>query len=135
MGPRQARYDHRPAPRSRRVRPDSTLRTVPDSVGRRRSNPRATDPNPAEAAAVEDELTLRDFLTAWLTDIVRITVRPRTYASYRQAVRLHLIPCLGDIALAALTPAHVQAFLNAQSATRLAPRTIAYQRGILRGRV
>jgi integrase len=92
-----------------------------------------TDPDAAGHATVLDELTIGDFLAGWLTDVVRLTVRPRTYDSYRQVVRLHLAPGLGHITLAALSPADVQAFLNAKSASRLSPRTVAYQRGVLRG--
>jgi integrase len=91
-----------------------------------------TDPVAADGSAVVDELTVGAFLVGWLTDVVRLTVRPRTYASYRQVVRLHLAPGLGAVPLATLSPADVQAFLNAQSATRLAARTVAYQRGVLR---
>jgi integrase len=82
--------------------------------------------------AVED-MTLGAFLEAWLTDVVRLSVRPRTYASYRYVVGLHLTPALGDITLAALSPADVQAFLNAKAASGLSPRTVAYLRGVLRG--
>src|SRR5664279_5532139 len=83
-------------------------------------------------AAVED-MTLGAFLEAWLTDVVRLSVRPRTYASYQYVVRVHLAPCLGDRPLAALSPADVQAFLNAKAASGLSPRTVAYLRGVLRG--
>jgi integrase len=78
-------------------------------------------------------VTLGTFLEAWLTDVVRLSVRPRTYASYRYVVRLHLAPCLGHRPLVALSPADVQAFLNAKSASGLSPRTVAYLRGVLRG--
>lgn len=91
------------------------------------------DPAAGGESAAFEALTVGDFLAGWLADVVRLTVRPRTYDSYRQVVRLHLAPGLGDIALASLSPADVQAFLNAKSATRLSPRTVAYQRGVLRG--
>ena len=55
------------------------------------------------------ELTVGAFLDGWLTDVVRLSVRPRTYASYRYIVALHLTPTLGDIPLASLSPADVQA--------------------------
>jgi len=79
----------------------------------------AADPDtvgmPAEAA----ELTVGDFLEGWLTQVARVTVRPRTYVSYRYVVGLHLTPALGDLPLASLSPADVQAFLNAKSASGL----------------
>src|SRR5674476_1535372 len=82
--------------------------------------------------AMQDE-TLGAFLEAWLTEVVRLSVRPRRYASYRYVVRLHLAPGLGHHRVAALSPADVQAFLNAKSASGLSPRTVAYLRGVLRG--
>jgi|SRR5579875_1276559 len=76
--------------------------------------------------------TVARFLERWLEDVVRPTVRPKTYASYRQLVRLYLLPGLGSLRLAQLTPADVQRFLNAQLARGLAPRTVAYLHAILR---
>src|SRR5688572_22442661 len=58
--------------------------------------------------------TLGQFLDRWLEDAVKRGVRPRTYASYAQIVRLHLHPALGQHRLDQLTPQHVQAFLRAK---------------------
>jgi len=79
------------------------------------------------------ELTVGAFLESWLTEIARVTVRPRTYVSYRYVVHFHLTPGLGDLPLAFLSPADVQAFLNAKAASSLSPRTVGYLRGVLRG--
>lgn len=83
--------------------------------------------------------TVAQYLDQWLEDAVRPSVRPRTYASYAQMVRLHVKPALGHHQLAQLTPQHVQAFIKAKSASRsqksgapLAPRTVNYLRAILR---
>jgi integrase len=91
------------------------------------------DPFATSTPTASEDLTLGAFLEAWLTDVVRLSVRPRTYASYQYVVRLHLAPGLGHRPLVALTPADVQAFLNAKSASGLSPRTVAYLRGVLRG--
>jgi integrase len=88
---------------------------------------------PAVVAVPSAELTVATFLGAWLDEVVRLTVRPRTITSYGEIVRLHLVPGLGHLTLRAMTPADVQAFLNAKSASGLAPRTVAYLRGVLRG--
>ena len=81
---------------------------------------------------VPSPVTLSAFLEHWLADIVRLSVRPKTFVSYRSVVRLHLAPALGDIPLTELRPGDVQAYLNRKAATRLAPRTVAYHRNILR---
>ena len=90
-------------------------------------------PDTVGLPAADEELTVGAFLEGWLTEVARVTVRPRTYASYRYVVRLHLAPALGDLTLAALSPADVQAFLNAKSTSGLSPRTVGYLRGVLRG--
>src|SRR5262245_58566691 len=66
------------------------------------------------------------FLQRWLTDVVKLGVRPRTYESYELTVRLHIIPTLGKIRLEKLTPQHVQALLSRKTEEgSLAPRSIA----------
>jgi integrase len=76
--------------------------------------------------------TVGAFLDRWLVDVAKPTVRPKTYASYAQLVRLHLKPALGHHQLAKLSPQHVQAMMNAKSAAGLSPRTVQYLRAILR---
>jgi integrase len=93
----------------------------------------AAGPETVGMPAADEELTVGAFLEAWLTEVARVTVRPRTYVSYRYVVGLHLTPALGDLVLAALSPADVQAFLNAKSTSGLSPRTVGYLRGVLRG--
>jgi hypothetical protein len=56
------------------------------------AGPAAFDP-PEEVA----DITVGAFLESWLTDVARVTVRPRTYVSYRYVVRFHLTPGLGTL--------------------------------------
>src|SRR5258706_9599230 len=72
------------------------------------------------------------FLEDWLASVVRLSVRPKTFVSYRSIVRIHLVPALGAIPIDELRPRDVQAYLNAKAASGLAPRSVAYQRNILR---
>lgn len=51
--------------------------------------------------------TIGDFLTRWLEDSVRGTLRPATYISYNGAIK-HILPTLGSVPLAKLTPQHLQ---------------------------
>jgi integrase len=76
--------------------------------------------------------TLRAFLESWFADVVVRKNRPRTIASYRSNLNLHILPALGHITLRDLTPQDVQTFLNARSKTGLSPRSVQYQRAILR---
>ena len=72
------------------------------------------------------------FLRRWLDEVARPTVRASTYASYDDIVAVHLVPGLGRIALAKLTPAEVQAFLNRKLAGGLSPRRVQYIHAVLR---
>lgn len=76
--------------------------------------------------------TLAQFLDAWLEDVVKGSVRPRTYYSYAQLVRDHLNPSIGRHQLAKLTPQHVQTMMNDKLASGLSPRTVHYMRSVLR---
>src|SRR5690349_6222347 len=42
-----------------------------------------------------DRQTVAQFLVQWVEESARPAVRPRTYASYRQVIRLYLLPALG----------------------------------------
>src|SRR5262249_14858532 len=72
--------------------------------------------------------TVGQYLAHWLEHATRPKVRPKTYHSYAQLVRLHLIPGLGKRPLAKLNPQHVQQFLNEKQAAGLSPRTVQYLR-------
>jgi integrase len=76
--------------------------------------------------------TVAQFLDAWLDETVRTKVRPSTYASYRDLVRLHLQPELKGIRLSRLTPAHVQGMLNRKLGSGLSARRVDYIRAVLR---
>src|SRR5215216_1471394 len=78
-----------------------------------------------------DRQTLGQFLDRWLTDCVKPSVRPSTYVSYEQQVRVHLSPNLGQIQLSKLNPQHIQAYMNKRLSTGLSPRTVRYHRLIL----
>jgi integrase len=56
--------------------------------------------------------TVGQFLQAWLDEVAKNNVRPSTLASYSWIIRLHLIPALGRIPIAKLSPQHLQTFLN-----------------------
>jgi integrase len=79
-----------------------------------------------------DRQTLGQFLNGWLENSVRGRVRPKTLTSYRQLVKNHLIPCLGNVGLSKLTPQHVEATLTDLIAKGLSGRTVQYIRSVLR---
>jgi integrase len=76
--------------------------------------------------------SLAAYLESWFTDVVKQKNRPRTIASYRSNLDLHILLALGHFTLRDLTPQDVQAFLNDRSKTGLSPRSVQYLRAILR---
>ncbi len=80
---------------------------------------------------VGEKQTVGEFLADWLENWVKPTVKPKTYSSYDDTVRLHLKPSLGRVPLAKLTPQHVQSMLNERLHSGLSARTVAYIRMIL----
>jgi integrase len=78
-----------------------------------------------------DSETVAAFLQRWLDDSVRLTRADRTYASYAEIVRVHIVPTLGRKQLAKLTPADVTALLRAKQGAGLSPRTVQYIRAVL----
>lgn len=56
--------------------------------------------------------TVETYLRTWLESVAKPRVRPKTYRSYEQIIRNHLIPGIGRHRLERLTPQIVQVFLN-----------------------
>ena len=71
-------------------------------------------------------LALEDYLTRWLTNSVKDTVRRSTFVQYKSVVYRHLIPALGRLKLKALTPAHARSLYREKLDSGLSPRTVQY---------
>ncbi len=80
----------------------------------------------------DERLTVGRFVISWLEESARPKVKPSTYQSYKSYVDNHIVPGLGHIRLAKLTPQDVQTFLNKKDRSGLSPRTVSYIRAILR---
>jgi integrase len=70
-------------------------------------------------------LKLGEYLSRWLEDSVKDTVRNTTYERYEQISRTHIVPMLGSIKLKALSPTHVRG-LYKEKLSSLSPRTVRY---------
>jgi len=91
---------------------------------------------------VVERQTLKQFLERWLEDSVKPTVRPATYVSYEQQVRVHIAPALGHHQLTKLGPQHILAYMNDKAKPipqpdnekpkpGLSAKTIGYHRSLL----
>jgi integrase len=90
-------------------------------------------------ASRPDRTPLRDFLAAWLPrHVVEKELRPTTATSYDERIRCQIVPALGAVRLADLTPATVQEWIgdmragSGPFARPVSPRTAAYARTVLR---
>jgi integrase-like protein len=79
------------------------------------------------------QLTVGDYLDAWLHDTVRYQVRESTFNRYEQIVRNHLRPFFDRLRLRDLTPAHVRAFKARKLDEGLHPNTVGGMQGLLSG--
>jgi integrase len=52
--------------------------------------------------------SVASFLSGWLEDWVAVSVGPRTFETYAGICRNHVIPAIGKVLLAKLTPQHLQ---------------------------
>jgi integrase len=86
-----------------------------------------------ENRPIPDQRTrLGPFLRQWLGEVAKPGLRPSTYKSYDGILKVHLVPGLGHIALAKLTPLDIQTFLNRKQAAGLSARRVQYIHAVLR---
>ena len=75
--------------------------------------------------------TVGGYLRRWL-NVKKGQLRSRTYESYEQVVRLHLLPGLDHVRLAKLSPLDVATWFRVHGEQGAGSRTIQYARSVLR---
>jgi len=78
------------------------------------------------------KVSLGEFLERWLHEYAETNTSPRTVMGYQEKVRNHLMPHLGAIPLAKLTPQHIQSRYSEMLDNGLSPRTVLHVHRILR---
>lgn len=76
------------------------------------------------ALVVGPRQTVAQFFGRWLQDVVKPNLRPRSYSVYEGKTRLHIVPELGNVSLAALTPQHLQRLYAKKIAEGVAPKSV-----------
>lgn len=79
-----------------------------------------------------DSWTVERYSAYWLRQVVAPRLRPATLSSYRETLRLHILPILGRARLRSLTPAAVRALLADRAKAGLGPRSVQIVHGTLR---
>ena len=80
---------------------------------------------------VDERQTMAQYLSRWLEDSARHTIRPRTYTRYEQLVRLHAAPYIGKIALARLTPQQLANLYSERLKAGQSPRSVQFLHAVL----
>ena len=78
-----------------------------------------------------DRLTLAKYLQQWLEDSARPSVKAATYEGYERMVRLHIVPELGRLRLARLSPQALSGLYRRLLNKGLAPKTVALVHAML----
>lgn len=81
---------------------------------------------------IDERVRMDAFLETWLAEVVRPHRSHATWQGYSVNVHRHITPLIGNRPLAKLSPADVQAVVNAKLAEGLAPRTVQYVHATLR---
>ena len=76
--------------------------------------------------------TVERYADYWLTQVVAPRLRPATLSSYRETLRLHIVPTLGRARLRALTPAHVRKLMADKATSGLGPWSVQIVHSTLR---
>ena len=78
-----------------------------------------------------EKVKLRDYLAAWLRNVVRPNVKRSTYQNYKNSIVLRTIPYLGDIYVQDLRPRNVDEWMTKLAKKGLSHGTIGQAKTIL----
>jgi integrase len=79
---------------------------------------------------LDERQTIQQYLQTWI-ETVRPQIRASSWRRYSDYVRVHLIPGLGKIPLARLSPQHLQLFYARKLASGLSQSTVHHIHGML----
>jgi len=77
-------------------------------------------------------VTVGEYLTRWLKNSVKGTVRVSTYEIHRHMIEPHIVPALGRLKLKDLNPAHVRGFYREKLDSGLSTATVRKMHSVLR---
>lgn len=72
-----------------------------------------------------ESITLKDFMTAWLENVVALNVKPTSMQTYRTLFNNHIAPQLGAISIQKLTPATLDKWVRGLQKVGLSYNTIS----------
>ena len=72
-----------------------------------------------------EKITLKDFMTAWLDNVMSANVKPTSLQTYRVTFQNQIAPHLGDVKVQDLTPAMLDEWMRKLLQTGLAKNTLS----------
>jgi len=114
-----------------------------DDKGRRRSFYGRTRPEVAERLAdalakvqggqilPKERQTVAQYLESWLETSARPRVRVTTYGGYERMIRLHVVPGIGKVRLARLTPQTLSHLYGGLAVNGLSPKSVRLVHAVL----
>lgn len=64
-----------------------------------------TNPSYVPSTSAQRRMTVEEYLAEWIERHGSANLRPSTKASYESHIRNHILPCIGNVPLAQVTPA------------------------------
>ena len=80
----------------------------------------------------DDRLLVRDWFDRWMREVIAPQRRQRTKERYQAVIDQYIIPAVGHIRLAKLSPSHIQA-LESELLTRMSPSSVQLVHAVLSG--
>ncbi len=81
--------------------------------------------------ATGPQQTLKTYLTHWLEEVHKPTIRLSSYIKYRKLINTYILPALGHVRLQKLSPQQVLALYRQKEKEGLSPKTINSIHGVL----
>lgn len=79
-----------------------------------------------------ESITLKDFMTAWLNEVIALNVKVSSMQLYQSLARNQIFPQLGGIKIQELTPAMLDKWIRGLQQAGLGQNTIRHARTLLR---
>ena len=80
----------------------------------------------------DDRLLVRDWFDRWMREVIASQRRQRTKERYQAVIDQYIVPAVGHIRLAKLSPSHIQA-LESELLTRMSPSSVQLVHAVLSG--
>lgn len=77
------------------------------------------------------KVTVGEWLDIWLNEYKKPNLRPTTWESYEELIRIHIKPAIGRMPLRELRPEHLQKLYNDKLKEGKSPRTVRYVHSLI----